>query len=58
METIVRLLDVIDDFIIATALRLQRVLSPMPRERRKVPRRPGMSATPVVATRVAHTVKA
>lgn len=58
METIVRLLDEVDDLIIATALRLQRVLSPKPRERRKAPRRPGTSATTVPAAGAAHTAKA
>ncbi len=58
MDSIIRLLDEADDFMFAAALRLQRVLSPKPRERRKVPRRPGLSATPVPAPGPARTVEA
>ena len=38
MERLFQFFDDLDDFIIATALRLQRTLSRKPRERRKVPR--------------------
>jgi hypothetical protein len=40
MESLFQVLDEMDDFIIATALRLHRWLSWKPRERRKVPRTP------------------
>ncbi len=49
MDSIIRLLDEADDFMFAAVLRLQRFLSPRPRERRKVPRRPAMSRGPVPA---------
>ena len=38
METLFQFFDEVDDFIIATAFRLQRLLSPRPQERRQVPR--------------------
>ena len=38
MERLFQFFDELDDFIIATVLRLQRLLSWKPRERRKVPR--------------------
>ena len=38
MEILFQFFDEVDDFIIATAVRLQRLLSPSPRERRQVPR--------------------
>ena len=38
METLFQFFDEVDDFIIATAFRLQRLLSPSPQERQQVPR--------------------
>jgi hypothetical protein len=38
MEILFQFFDVVDDFIIATAFRLQRLLSPTTQERRQVPR--------------------
>jgi len=38
MEYLFQFFDELDDFVIATALRLQRMLCWKPRERRKVPR--------------------
>ena len=38
MERLIRLMDDIEDFIVATRFRLRRLLSPRPRERRSYPR--------------------
>jgi len=38
METLFQFFDEVDDFIIATVFRLQRLLSPSPQERRQVPK--------------------
>ncbi len=38
MERLIRLMDDIEDFIVATKFRLKRFLSPRPRERRSYPR--------------------
>lgn len=44
MESVVRFLDVLDDFIISIWIRLRRSLSRKPRERRRIPRPPEMAA--------------
>jgi hypothetical protein len=49
METLFQFFDEVDDFIIATALRLQRLLSPRPQERRQVPRTPDITPKPTSA---------
>jgi len=46
MEILFQFFDEADDFIIATALRLQRLLSPRPPERRQVLRTPDITAKP------------
>jgi hypothetical protein len=49
MECLFQFLDEVDDFIIATALGLQRSLSPKPRERRQVPRTAENTVKPIFA---------
>jgi len=46
MECLFKFFDELDDFIIATALCLQRLLSWKPRERRKVPRMNEIATNP------------
>ena len=48
METLFQLWDKLEDFVVATALRLQRTLSRKPKERRRVPdgSDPGLEAPP------------
>lgn len=50
MEMLFQFFDEIDDYIVATALRLQRKLSPKPRERRRHPR-PSVAPNPASASR-------
>ncbi|MEE4162479.1 MAG: hypothetical protein V2I25_08195 [Woeseiaceae bacterium] len=53
METVIRLLDELDDFVVSTAFRLLRVFTWTPRERRRRPRLNGR--LPVNATQQAAT---
>jgi len=48
MEILFQFFDEVDDFIIATARRLQRSLSPRPPERRQVLRTPDITAKPTL----------
>ena len=50
MESLVQFFDVVDDLIIATALRLQRSLARKPKERRKALRTPDIIRKPTFAS--------
>jgi len=57
MEFVFQLIDDVEDFIIATTLRLQRSLSPRPQERRKVYRTPAITPKPTSAPGRKQTLK-